>query len=168
MAVHAKVNRNARPITIEDARLVFRNFEGRVSTYNTNGLRSFSVVLDPETAEVLRADGWNVKERPPREEGDEPFYHMSVAVSYRRIKPQITLISETSGNQVALDEADIHQLDSIEIRTADMVIAPSFWEVGDAAGIKAYLRKLFVVRVEDELDLKYANYGSDADEGDYD
>ena len=67
----ATKNKSRKPnVTIEGARLIFRNFSGReVPGYNRAGDRNFCVVLDPETADMLEADGWNVKRKEPREEG---------------------------------------------------------------------------------------------------
>ena len=99
------VNKNVGPLTIENARIIFRNFEGRTSKYNPGGVRGFSVVLeDQDLIDKLVRDGWNVKQRPPREEGDEPLYHLPVTVSYLYRPPIITMISAVSGTRVMLDE----------------------------------------------------------------
>ena len=75
-------------LRIENAKIIFRNFSGEQSQYNRAGDRNFCVVLtDMNLVEQLKADGWNVKERPPREEGDEPFCYMQVKVAFGQYPP---------------------------------------------------------------------------------
>ena len=70
-------------ITIENARLIFRDFTGEKNKYNND--RTFGVVLDPEFADKLENDGWNVKRLAPREEGDEPLCFLTVKVVFALI-----------------------------------------------------------------------------------
>ena len=59
-------------IVMENARLIFKNFSGEESKFNRKGNRNFCVVLDPEVADDLIKDGWNVRFLRPREDGEEP------------------------------------------------------------------------------------------------
>ena len=53
-------------IVMENARLIFKNFSGEESKFNRKGNRNFCVVLDPEVADDLIKDGWNVRFLRPR------------------------------------------------------------------------------------------------------
>ncbi len=59
---------NDNTVLMEGVKIIFRNFEGKEGQYNRAGERNFAVLLDPQTAEMLAADGWNVKWLKPRED----------------------------------------------------------------------------------------------------
>lgn len=141
-------------ITIENARLIFRNFSGNQTAYNPQGRRNFCVILEDEKlADALAKDGWNVKELQPREEGDKPQPYMQVAVSYENIPPMIKVIS--SRGQTILDESTVNMLDWAEIKNVDLIIHPYNWEVNGKSGVKAYVKTMYVTIEEDELAAKY-------------
>jgi len=146
-------------VTIQDARIIFRNFGGREDQYNDNGERSFAVVLSEEDANALYADGWNVKRTNPRDDEEVGIPYLKVAVSYKVMTPMIFMI--TSRGRTALKEDLVGMLDNVEISMADMIINPYRWEIGKGAsaksGTKAYLEALYVTIIEDELMAKYAD-----------
>lgn len=142
-------------ITIENARLIHRNFSGAATQFNPPGKRNCSVVLDPEFAQQLIADGWNVKSKPPRDPQDEPLFYLPMEIRFDPIAPNIFMI--TSRGKTRLDESNVNLLDSAIIRSADLMIHPRPWETANGKGIKAYLRTLFATIEEDELELKYAD-----------
>lgn len=148
-------------VTVEDARIIFRNFAGREGMYNPEGDRNFAVVLPPELAEALRKDGWNVKQLQAREEGEEPTPYIQVAVSFKNRPPILKLIGGTSLKSTTLDESTCEILDLVDIQKVDLVFSPYRWTVGKGAaaktGIKAYLHAIYVTMIEDELALKYNN-----------
>lgn len=143
-------------ITFDDARLIYRNFRGEGSQFNAEGNRNFSVVVPEELADQLAQDGWNVKCRVPKEEGDEKLCHLPVAVGYKGNRPpRITLI--TSKGRTELDEETVNTLDYADIAHVDLVVRPYNWEMPTgASGVKAYLKTMFVTLNEDELELRYA------------
>lgn len=145
------------PLLLENVRIFrggFRNFAGTEGRFNAAGNRHFGIGLDPEIAEQMKRDGWNVKYLDPQDEGDVPVPWLDVVVSYKGFPPRVTLI--TSRGRTQLDEHTIDTLDYADIRLADLTLNPYVWEVNGKSGIKAYLKSLYVTIEEDELDLKYS------------
>lgn len=143
-------------LVIEGARLIFRNFTGKGDQFNREGDRNFNVVIEDElVAQKLSEDGWNIKIRPPREEGDEALYRLPVKVNYNSdFPPKIWLVTRSANN--LLDEETVGNLDYAEIKNVDLIITPYFWEVNGKSGVKAYLKTMYVTLEEDVFAEKYA------------
>lgn len=145
---------NIKPLVIEDARIIFRNFRGEKGKFNRNGARTFCVILDDkDEADTLYDEGWNVKTLEPRDEGDEPVSYLTVRVRFDVRPPLIYLVSESGKTRI--DESMVDILDDVEIVSVDLVATPYEWSVQGDTGVAAYLKKMYVVMAEDDLDSKY-------------
>lgn len=140
-------------VTIENARLIYRNFTGAETPFKPAGSRTFAVVLDKKTADELTEAGWNVKCKPANEEDDEEFCFLEIAVGYKQRPPKVVVITDTS--RTSLTEETIGTLDWADIRNVDLVFQPYHWEVGGKTGVKPYLKTMFVTLEEDDLERKY-------------
>ena len=89
-------------ITIENAKTCSKNFSGEVTMYNAGGNRKFSVILDEDLALELIDDGWSIKAKPGKEDGDPMRYYLDVTVKYGKFPPVIKLV--TSKGITTLDE----------------------------------------------------------------
>lgn len=141
-------------VTIENARILFRNFSGEAGRYNPKGNRNFCVLLDPDVAESLKEDGWNVKTLTPKEDGDPELPYIQVALNYgAHVPPRIVMI--TSRGKTVMTEDTVSILDWADIQSVDLILNEYRWEVNDRKGIKGYVKSMFVTIFEDELEVKY-------------
>lgn len=148
------------PVTIEDARIIFRNFSGAEGTFNKAGDRNFCVVLSLESAEELKAQGWAVKFPKPREDGDTPLPYLPITVKWKRDgtrNPTVVLITNQGRSRTTLGEDELFLLDWAELKNVDLIWRDFNWEVNGNMGHKAYLKSIYVTIQEDRLQLKYAD-----------
>lgn len=144
-------------VIMEGVRIIFRNFSGKEGQYNREGDRNFAVLLDEKTADLMAADGWNVKMLKPRDddEGETPAQaYLPVAVNFRGRPPRIVMI--TSHNRTTLDESQVETLDWVDIINVDLIVRPYEWTVNGKSGIKAYLQSMYITIEEDPLEAKYS------------
>lgn len=144
-------------VTIENARICFRNFAGKEGRFNAAGRRNFCVLLDDHLADQMKEDGWNVKYLNPRDESETPQPYIQVVVRYANIPPKVVLV--TSRGKSVLNEDTIDTLDYAEIENVDLIFSPYNWDLGGGrSGITAYLKTMYVTLAEDEFESKY--YGT--------
>lgn len=135
-------------LQIDDAKIIFRNFAGRGDKFNREGDRNFAVLIPEEDmANALVERGWNVKIKPPREEGDLPFMYLPVKMKFNDRGPLVFL--NTGGRQNRLDEESVSCLDSIDILSVDLDIRPYDWVIQEGTpnekrGRTAYLQNIRV------------------------
>lgn len=152
-------------VTLEDVRLLFRNFSGEESSMNRAGDRNFSVALNPATAKEMEADGYNIKYLKPREEDDAPQAIVKVKISPKEGgRPRRYVLIDSKGKRTNLDLESIGMLDWVDIETVDLMLSPYDWEVNGKTGTTAYLQAIYITIREDPLQAKYG-LGLD-DEGD--
>ena len=149
-------------LQIDDARIIFKNFEGRGDKFNREGDRNFSLLIeDPNTADALIKEGWNVKIKEGRDEDEGPFMRLPVKVKFTDYGPNVYLVS--GGRRVELDEESIGCLDNIDIESVDMDLRPYDWEVNGRTGRTAYLQSMMVVQRIDRFAARYATTNTDDD-----
>lgn len=152
----------AKPQTImlEDVNIVFRNFSGAEGPFNKAGDRNFGLLVDPDSAEAMEKDGWNIKYLKPRDEGEEPQAWLKIKVNFNGRPPKVVLISENGDGQKSktpLEESMVSILDWAPIKTVDLIVTPYEWTVNGNTGVSAYLQSLYVTLEQDDLEKKYAN-----------
>ena len=145
-------------LEIEDARIIYRNFEGVASKFNREGDRNFAVIVpNDEIKDILVEAGWNVKIKPPRDEEDTPFMFIPVKVKFNNRGPAAYL---RSGETVTrLNEETIGILDEIDIQSVSMDLRPYDWDVNGKTGRTAYLQAIDVIQNIDRFGDMYAQEG---------
>jgi len=149
-------------VTIRDARILWRNFEGNETTFNPKGKRNFHVVLDKDLADILSAKGWNVKVRDARKEGDDPLIHIQVTVAMDGAYPP-KVVQLSSSGQLELNQHTIKNLDWADLEKVDLILSPYNWNFNNKEGITAYLKTMYVTLREDELEKEYSMPAEEAD-----
>ena len=137
-------------LQIDDARIIYRNFSGVGSKFNREGDRNFAIyIADEDVANKLRDRGWNVKIKPPREDGDDPFMFLPVKIKFNGKGPSVYLV--TGNKKTPLNESTVSCLDDIDILSVDLDIRPYDWEVNDKTGRTAYLQSIWVTQEVDRF-----------------
>lgn len=154
-------NQKVSNISVENARIIFRNFAGKESKFNAKGKRNFCLLLDQDSAEDLKDIGWNVKYLNPRDPEDPPQPYIQVAVAFDNFPPNIFMIAGTKKTKLTEDTVSV--LDYAEIENVDLIVRPYTWEVNGKGGIKAYVKNMYVTIVENEFEKKYQNLEDEDD-----
>lgn len=148
-------------LQINDAKIMFRNFRGEGDKFNREGDRNFVLIIpDEEIADALVKEGWNVKIREPREEGDTPFMYLPVKVKFSARGPQIHLVTGNRHN--LLDEESVGMIDDIDILSVNLDIRPYDWVIqegtpNEKSGRTAYLQSMEVIQEIDRFAARYVD-----------
>lgn len=119
----------AHVMTIENAKLAFKNFAGEERQYNRKGNRHFSIIFeDIDLINQLIDDGWNLKQLKSQDP-DKIVYHLDVTVRFDNYPPNIYLLTESNKRKKLLNEDTVACLDHAYIKNADLKVSPSYWDV---------------------------------------
>ena len=146
-------------LQINDAIIGFKNFKGEGDKFNREGDRNFVLIIPTEDiADALVKEGWNVKIRDPKEEGDIPFMYLPVKVKFNERGPHVYLKTGDKVNK--LDEESIAILDDIDILAVNLDIRPYDWIIqegtpNEKSGRSAYLQAMEVIQGIDRFAAKY-------------
>ena len=149
---------NARTTTFCGHQIKFRNFSGRPTKFDRDGgKKSFALILSPEEADAMSADGWNVQSPVPKDESYPTIPIINVKVNLTSNNPpEVWVITDT--HKTRLTPETISSLDYAEIEYVDITINPHEFERRDGSiAANAYLKSLYVKIVKDELAEKYDN-----------
>ena len=152
-------------LEINEARILWPNFEGRGDRFNKQGDRNFHLLIPTQDIanDLMNnknefGDGWNVKIKT-REEGEAPFMHMMVKVKFNGRGPNVYLVS--GNNKVRLNEDTIKCLDDIDILSVDLDVRPYDGKMANGQTFRtAYLSAM---RVHQRVD----RFADDEDYMDY-
>lgn len=147
-------------ITFRDATILWPNFSGAADKFNAEGDRNFNLRLTKQEADDLAAQGWNVKcklARPndPDQDGEERCV-LKVTVNFGNKPPRIVMQGSKTKNRTELHEGIAGLIDSAELGKCDLSFVPYFWDVNGNIGVTAYLKTLYAIVIEDELDAEWA------------
>lgn len=159
-------------LQIDNARIIYRNFEGRGDKFNREGDRNFALVIEDayinkesnitaaeDIVEILRKDvnrlgvGWNVKVKPRRDEDETPLMFLPVKLKFTDRGPSIYL--RANGNMTELDEESVEMLDKIDILNVDLDIRPYDDEINGRPFRAAYVHSICVTQDVDRFKAKY-------------
>lgn len=157
MKIQTERNTNNAELEIENAKIIYPNFSGKITRFNPTGFRTFNVVIPAEQARALKADGWNIKwfKGDSEDEESTPDGHLEVKIQYGWTSPKVVMVS--GNNKTILEEETIGTLDFADIAYADLVIRPYHWSVNGANGIKPYLKTMYAILREDPFEKKHSH-----------
>lgn len=139
-------NTNIRDLEIENAYIFSKNFKGakRVNqrtnkVVNAEGTRGFCVRIDnPDVAQQMLEDGWNIKINPSENGEDDPFCYLPVEARFNNFPPAIYMVA--GGKAHELDVNHVHQLDDRNFNKVNLVIHPRRYQNDEGEWkIKAFL-----------------------------
>ena len=153
------MSRKNHLMEIKNAKIICKNFKGAERQYNPEGKRTFCVVLDIPTDEVMKLEeaGWNVRILKPSEDYPEGGYMISVEARFKPYSPVIW-IRRNGGAEMMMNEATISELDNMSFQKVDLKISGSAYEPHK---IKAYLREMYADVEVNQMAQAFFNRGAE-------
>lgn len=168
-----KNNENRGLLTLEGAKIIFKNLEGRPTKFNRHGgVRSFNILFreeDAELAATLMRDGWNLAPLPNKDDPNAPpkAWRLPVAVDFEHGHPAVYTVTKTAAgklNVTALGVETVAGIDMADIDYCDITVRGSRWvDEGGFRHVKAYLKTMYVNLNDDPLAMKYQSLIDDDD-----
>ena len=149
---------------VNGADIRFKNFQGKKTNYNDEGVRTFNLLLDEDTARDLKEKGWRIKILENKKDPSAPAIpSVKVRVSFGTVPPKAYMV--TSKKKQLLTEDTIMLLDTAEIVKCDLVLSPYIGKTSQDGLASAYLRTGYFTIVEDDpFEDEYAEFDSGVEE----
>lgn len=158
--------RRAQTVILDDVQILWPNFTGRATDYNSQGSRNFYAILSEEQAQRVMAVGGNVKVPDLTPEQIEAGYSASprikINVKFQEdpnksyLNPSIMMV--TQGRGTDLTESTVGILDGLRFSRVKIGITVSPYEWGKRSGYTIYLNNMLAFVREDEWEQEYAQY----------
>lgn len=149
------LNITDRNISIEGARVRYRDLSGKPSDYNKNGQRNITIELDMEDALTLKDMGFNVRFPEVGPDGDEraPLFKIIVSKFSKvyRVNSERQSIRE-------LHEDEVTDLQAYRLRNVDLTFYGRDYEIGKRVVRSAYLISGYFDVEETYFDKKYSGF----------
>lgn len=149
------LNITDRNISIEGARVRYRDLSGKPSDYNKNGQRNITIELDMEDALTLKDMGFNVRFPEVGPDGDEraPLFKIIVSKFSKvyRVNSERQSIRE-------LHEDEVTDLQAYRLRNVDLTFYGRDYEIGKRVVRSAYLSSGYFDVEETYFDKKYSGF----------
>lgn len=149
---------------IDNAQILYPNFRGIESPMNRKDDRNFNIVIPSrEQADILKADGYNIKIREARVATDDydardELFFLPVKLGFNgRQPPRVVMISCVTPDtckRTPLTEDMVGLLDTAQITKVDCKIGPYDW-TQNGGGRTAYAQSLFVTVELDKYEAQY-------------
>lgn len=146
---------------IDEAKLIFKNFSGTKSTFNTQGYRKFGAIIKPEVADELRDLGVTVKTLKPKSADDQPLDFVEINVKLDKEPAPKVIMRKADCPDRYLDEDDIGILDQADIDIAHIQMSIRTWSMPTGkSGKNLWLNNIICVLNENDFLSRY-NVGCD-------
>lgn len=155
-------------LVVKNAWMLWKNFAGAPDPmyHPQGGYRSFTLLLDEDTAQRLSDMGWNVKTKINKNNPEEePFYTTDVQVNFNCQRPPVfTLYTEFNGckSQRALDIDELGKIDDGKIRIQRVDLTVSLSRKGGR-----YLQEMRIIEKPQRSYFNDSDYADYADYTDY-